>query len=71
MLGAEDKNSSSDHNENYKELSDYDNKQALFEFDIHQEIRDLINKLIHGVNLVFGIIELKFMDIWQMFGQIN
>lgn len=54
-----------------KEQSDIDNRHALFEFDIHQVIRDQINKLLHRVNLTFGIVELKFIDVRQMFGQIN
>ena len=51
--------------------SDIDNRREIFEFDIHQIIRDQINKLLHRVNLVFGIVELKFIDVRQMFGQIN
>ena len=60
-----------ENNEYVKEQSEIDDRHALFEFDIHQVIRDQINKLLHRVNLTFGIVELKFIDVRQMFGQIN
>lgn len=48
-----------------------DKRKALFDFDIHQVVRDLINNVVHKVNLIYGLIEIEDMNIRQMFGQIN
>lgn len=39
----------------------------MFDFDIHQVVRDLINKFVHKVNLVFGLIDIENINIRQMF----
>jgi hypothetical protein len=61
----------SEERENEDEFAYSDKRKALFDFDIHQVVRDLINNVVHKVNLIYGLIEIEDMNIRQMFGQIN